>query len=60
MDLNAHRSSAHMLIPPFDFKGFFFFFAFSDSDYKRQSAIRYEDSLHINLCEHQAGIEEVG
>lgn len=49
-----------MLIPPFDFKGFFFFFAFSDSDYKRQSAIRYEDSLHINLCEQQAGIEEVG
>lgn len=26
MDLNAHRSSAHMLIPLFDFKGLFFFF----------------------------------
>lgn len=47
MDLNAHRSSTHMLIP-LDFKGFFFF-AFSNSDYKRQSAIQYRDSLPRKL-----------
>lgn len=38
-----------MLIPLFDFKGFFFFFAFSNSDYKRQSAIQYGDSIPRKL-----------
>lgn len=38
-----------MLIPLFDFKGLFFFFAFSNSDYKRQLAIQYGDSLPHKL-----------
>lgn len=55
MDLNAHRSSTHMLIP-LDFKGFFFFFTFSNSDYKRQSAIQYRDSLPRKLVWGASGI----
>lgn len=37
-----------MLIPLFDFKGFFFF-AFLNSDYKKQSAIQNGDSLPHKL-----------
>lgn len=38
-----------MLIPLFDFKGFFGFVVFCNSDYKRQSAIQYGDSLPHKL-----------
>lgn len=50
MDLNAHRSSAHMLILLFDFKGFFFLH-FLIQIIKGSQAFSIETVYHINLFE---------
>lgn len=53
MDLNAHRSAAHMLIP-LDFKGFFFLH-FLIQIIKGSQPFSIETVYHVNLFEGQAG-----